>query len=184
MASYTSYCQAVNSGQFSELHRLYHDLEYGFPLQEDNLLFGRLILEINQAGLSWDTVLKKRNSIQHAYAQFDIATIANFNEEDIEVLMGNPGIIRMGKKIEAIIYNAQQVLKLQATHGSFHNWLDHEHPKTAEEWIKCFKKQFKFTGNEITKEFLLATSYLEGAHDKNCPIYPKTLKAHPKWKEN
>lgn len=184
MAVFTSYCKAVNAGKFSDLHRHYHNLEYGFPITEDHRLFGRLILEINQAGLSWNTILKKKETIEQAYALYNIESIASFKEKDIKRLLANPGIIRMRKKIEAIIFNAQQVHKLQQSHGSFHEWLNSQHPKTEEEWIKCFRKHFKFTGNEITKEFLLSTGYLKGAHENDCPIYAQTLKAHPKWAES
>lgn len=184
MPEVTSYCKAVISGQFSDLHRHYHNQAYGFPIADDQQLFGRLILEINQAGLSWDTILQKKDTIEQAYAHYDIEKIAHFKEKDIERLLANPGIIRMRKKIEAIIFNAQQVLQLQQSHGSFYAWLNTQHPKTVEEWIIFFKKHFKFTGNEITKEFLLSTGYLKGAHEEDCPIYAKTLKAHPKWAEN
>ena len=124
MEQNTPYCKAVASGKFSSLHQHYHDTEYGFPAEDDNALFGRLILEINQAGLSWDTVLKKKDSIRAAYADFSIQSIAAFTEKDIERLLQNPGIIRMRKKIEAIIYNANAVLKLQEETGSFAKWID------------------------------------------------------------
>ena len=68
--------------------------------------------------------------------------------------------------------------------GSFENWLDQNHPLPEEEWVKLFKKKFKFTGKEITKEFLMSNGYLEGAHEKNCPIYPKTIAAQPMWAIN
>ena len=90
-------------------------------------------MEINQAGLSWDTVLNKAESIKAAYADFDIATVAAFTEKDIERLLQNPGIIRMRKKIEAAIYNANQLLELQNEQGSFRNWLDAQHPQKEED---------------------------------------------------
>jgi len=108
MADPFSYCTAVTQGYGGALHQHYHDTVYGFPVTDDNALFGRLLLEINQAGLSWDTVLNKAESIKAAYADFDIATVAAFTETDIERLLQNPGIIRMRKKIEAAIYNANQ----------------------------------------------------------------------------
>ncbi len=181
MAEFTSYCEAIKAEKFSAKHQHYHDHLYGFPEQDDNALFGRLLMEINQAGLSWDTVLNKSESIQRAYANFEIATVANFTEDDILTLLQDPGIIRMRKKIEAAIYNAQQIQLLQKEHGSFYNWLNAQHPQKEEDWIKCFKKIFKFTGKEITKEFLMGIGYLKGAHVPECPLYNKVLKSQPKW---
>lgn len=183
MAQWFSYCDAIAQEQFSELHKTYHDQWYGFPVTDDDSLFGRLIMEINQAGLSWDTVLRKQSTIRTAYANFKIDEIAAFTEADIEQLLQNPGIIRMRKKIEAIIYNAKQLQGLQKAHGSFYQWLCHQHPKTPEAWVKCFRKTFRFTGNEITKEFLMSTGFLPGAHNKDCPIYLEIIKAKPKWLE-
>ena len=183
MAQYSSYCAAVASGKFNARHKDYHDNFYGFPETEDNALFGRLLMEINQAGLSWDTVLNKADSIKAAYANFDIAQVANFTPADIERLLENPGIIRMRKKIEAAIYNAQQIQFLQKEYGSFYQWIDAQHPQKEEDWIKIFKKRFKFTGKEITKEFLMGIGYLKGAHVPECPCYDKVLKSQPKWLE-
>ncbi len=89
----------------------------------------------------------------------------------------------MRKKIEAAIYNAQQIELLQKKHGSFKAWLDIQHPKKKEDWVKCFKQKFKFTENEITNEFLMSTGYLKGAHNAVCPIYDKVLTHQPKWLE-
>ena len=183
MADPSSYCTAVTQGYGGALHQHYHDTVYGFPVTDDNTLFGRLLLEINQAGLSWDTVLNKAESIKAAYADFDIATVAAFTETDIERLLQNPGIIRMRKKIEAAIYNANQCLELQKTHGSFGAWIDAQHPQKEEDWVKLFKQTFKFTGKEITKEFLMGTGYIKGAHDPACPVYTTVLDAQPKWLE-
>ncbi len=181
MESKKSYCTAVKTGVLSKLHKTYHDTEYGFKAESDNAFFGRLILEINQAGLSWNTIINKKESIRNAYVDFDISKIATFTEKDIESLLRNPGIIRMRAKIEAIVYNAKQVLIFQKKNGSFENWLDQNHPLSEKEWVKLFKKNFKFTGKEITKEFLISNGYIEGAHKKNCPIYPKTIAAQPMW---
>jgi DNA-3-methyladenine glycosylase I len=70
---------------------------------------------------------------------------------------------------------------IQKEHGSFENWLNKNHPKTLEEWVKIFKKQFKFTGGEIVNEFLVSIGYLRGGHDKNCPIYKMIIKQSPAW---
>lgn len=183
MAQFDSYCAAIAAGKFNSRHKDYHDNFYGFAETEDKALFGRLLMEINQAGLSWDTVLNKSESIKAAYANFDIEQVANFTETDIERLLQNPGIIRMRKKIEAAIYNAQQIQILQKEYGSFNNWIAAQHPQKEEDWVKCFKKKFKFTGKEITKEFLMGIGYLKGAHVPDCPLYAKILQSQPKWLE-
>lgn len=176
-----SYCEYIReaSGEVGELHRNYHDHYYGFPLQDDNELFGRLLLEINQAGLSWTTVLKKEENFRKAFHQFDIKKIAGYKERDVQRLLSDAGIIRNRLKISAAIHNAQEVLKIQKEFGSFKNWLDRHHPQTKEEWVKLFKKHFRFIGNEIVNEFLLSTAYLPGAHDADCPVYQKVLKHKP-----
>lgn len=166
-----SYCNFVSTLPKDDLHRKYHDTQYGFPIEEDNELFGRLILEINQAGLSWTTILKKQDNFRKAYSGFDIKKIAKYKEKDFERLMNDAGIIRNRLKIEAAIANAITVLKLSKEHGSFKSWLDYHHPLSKEEWVKLFKKTFRFTGGEIVNEFLMSTGYLPGAHVPSCPIY-------------
>lgn len=180
----TSYCQAIQKGELSSLHTHYHDTRYGFPETRDDQLFGRLILEINQAGLSWNTVLQKHESIRMAYANFSISGVARFTESDIETLLKNPGIIRMRKKIEAIIFNAQQIEKLQENHGSFYNWLCLQNSINQNKWEYTFKQMFKFTGKEITREFLMSIGFLPGAHHPDCPVYKKILTIPPMWVKN
>ncbi|MGN7756730.1 DNA-3-methyladenine glycosylase I [Chryseobacterium sp. 22532] len=181
-----SYCLAIEGMQpesRKELHKNYHDHYYGFPIHDDNELFGRLILEINQAGLSWETVLKKEESFRKAYNNFDIQAIAAYTEKDRERLLNDPGIIRNRLKVNAAIENAKTILTLQEEFGSFEKWLEHHHPKTLPEWMKLFKKTFKFTGGEIVNEFLMSTGYLKGAHTENCPVYHLILEQKPLWKE-
>jgi DNA-3-methyladenine glycosylase I len=144
-------------------------------------LFGRLILEINQAGLSWETILKKEAAFREAYGQFDIAKVAAYTEADRERLLQDAGIIRNRLKINAAIENAQTILKLQVEYGSFRQWLEQQHPKSKEEWVKLFRKTFRFTGGEIVNEFLMSIGYLPGAHDASCPVYRKIMKLHPRW---
>lgn len=180
------YCQYVNSlGDSNPEHKDYHDNCYGYPIKDDNELFGRLILEINQAGLSWTTILKKASNFREAYSNFNIDLIAEYNDQDRQRLITNVGIIRNKLKIEAVIYNAKQVRIIQNEFRSFRNWLDINSIsiKTKEEWIKLFKKHFKFTGGEIVNEFLLSTGYLKGAHSEQCPIYQKVLKQNPIWNQ-
>jgi len=174
-----SYCEAVLAMDKNNLHRIYHDQLYGFPIEGDDELFGRLILEINQAGLSWSTILNKQENFRKAYKNFSIKKIASFKEKDFERLMNDAGIIRNRLKINAAIENAKTILQLQKEFGSFKKWIGHYHPKTKEEWVKIFKNTFRFTGGEIVNEFLMSTGYLPGAHIESCPIYKKVLKAKP-----
>ena len=175
----TSYCEAVMTMEKNNLHRIYHDQFYGFPIEDDDELFGRLILEINQAGLSWTTILNKQENFRKAYKNFNIKKIASFKEKDFERLMNDAGIIRNRLKINAAIENAKAILQLQKEYGSFKKWIEHHHPKTKEEWVKIFKNTFRFTGGEIVNEFLMSSGYLPGAHIESCPVYKKVLKAKP-----
>ena len=169
-----SYCKFVAKLDDNNLHKVYHDTKYGFAVNDDNELFGRLILEINQAGLSWIIILKKENNFRKAYANFNIKVVAKFNEKDIQRLLNDPGIIRNKLKVNATIYNANAILTIQENFGSFKQWLDFNHPMSKSEWVKLFKKTFKFTGGEITNEFLMSIGYLDGAHVPSCPIFKKT----------
>src|SRR5215217_1073996 len=178
----TTYCDYCNSHPEDTFNRVYHDTQYGFPLRDDNLLFERLILEINQAGLSWITILKKAQNFRKAYDDFKIEKIANYDEKEIARLLADAGIIRNRLKVNAAIVNAQRVLELLKEHGSFKGWLDSNRSLSKEEWIKLFKKTFVFTGGEIVNEFLMSTGYLAGAHDEECPVYKKVIKAKPMWK--
>jgi DNA-3-methyladenine glycosylase I len=178
-----SYCRAIENmtGERKFLHKAYHDHLYGFPIDDDNELFGRLILEINQAGLSWETILKKETSFRKAYHNFNIKKIAAYTEKDRARLMADAGIIRNNLKINAAIENAKAILALQKEFGSFAKWLELHHPKTKEEWVKLFKKHFRFTGGEIVNEFLMSAGFLPGAHAEDCPVFKKVRKANPLW---
>ena len=175
----TSYCEAILTMDKNNVHHIYHDKYYGFPIEDDNELFERLVLEINQAGLSWDTILKKQLNFKRAYKNFDIKKVASFREKDIERLMNDAGIIRNRLKINAAIENAKKILKIQKEFGSFKKWIDHHHPKTKDEWVKIFKTTFKFTGGESVKEGLMITGEGRGAHIESCPIYKKVIKTKP-----
>jgi DNA-3-methyladenine glycosylase I len=173
-----SYCDAAPG---HPLHGPYHDHEYGFPVRDDDRLFERLVLEINQAGLSWLTILKKREAFLEAFDGFEIGRVARFTPAKRERLMNNAAIIRNRLKIEAAVENARRIVKLRKSHGSFAGWLDAQHPRPKPEWIKLFKAQFVFTGGEITGEFLLSTGYLPGAHEQKCPVYARVVAAGPPW---
>ena len=178
-----SYCTYIRSLKKNEqsVHREYHDKHYGFPIHDDNELFCRLILEINQAGLSWTTILNKQENFRKAYHNFEIKKVAAYKAKDLNRLLNDAGIIRNLLKINAAIENAKTILRLQKESGSFKKWLDAHHPMTREEWTKLFKQTFRFTGGEIVNEFLLSCGYLPGAHEESCPIYKKVLKAKAPW---
>ena len=177
----TTYCDYCNSHPEDVFNKNYHDTQYGFPLQSDDRLFERLVLEINQAGLSWITILKKADNFHKAYDDFKIEKIARYSEKDRARLLEDAGIIRNRLKVNAAIVNAQTILELKKEYGSFKGWLDANHPLTKDDWSKIFKKTFVFTGSEIVNEFLVSTGYLPGAHQKNCSIYQKVAAQKPAW---
>ena len=168
-----SYCAYVQTLPPDNVHRVYHDTQYGSLIQSDDELFERLVLEINQAGLSWNTILLKQKNFQKAYHHFNIKKVASYTDADRTRLLADPGIIRNRLKVDAAIHNAQVILRLQKEYGSFKAWLDLHKGKSREEWTKLFKSTFKFTGGEIVNEFLMSTRYLPGAHIKGCPILKK-----------
>ncbi len=174
-----SYCHFILSGPPEKvaIHKTYHDTQYGFPIHDDNELFCRLILEINQAGLSWETILKKEATFRKAYSNFVIKKVATYTDKDRERLMQDAGIIRNRLKINAAIENAKTIIRLQKEFGSFENWLSAHHPQPKDAWVKLFKKTFLFTGGEIVNEFLMSIGYLPGAHTEDCPIYKKVKRA-------
>lgn len=167
--NYCEFCASLPIGS-SNPNKYYHDHVYGFPVSDDRELFKRLILEINQAGLNWTLILKKEAAFDAAYAGFDIARVAAFDEADIERLKNDAGIVRNHLKIRAAVYNAQQIIRLQQAYGSFKNWLDFHSPREKSEWVGLFKKTFKFVGGEIVGEFLMSTGHLPGAHTPDCPV--------------
>lgn len=176
-----SYCEAVWEMEPGNVHIRYHDHEYGFPIRDDNELFGRLVLEINQAGLSWLTILKKKDNFFQAFDHFNIEKVARYTDNKVARLLLDEGIIRNRLKINAAIENAKRIRQLQKENGSFRQWLQAHHPLTKEEWVKLFKKTFVFTGGEIVHSFLMSIGYLPGAHIETCPIYKKILKTKPAW---
>ena len=162
-------------------HGPYHEDEYGFPSEEEAVLFERLVLEINQAGLSWLTVLRKRAAFRAAFANFAVDRVAGFGDADIARLLADPGIVRNRLKVAAVIDNARIIQQLRQSHGSFHAWLDTHHPRPLEEWTKLFRRNFRFTGGLIVNEFLTSLGYLPGAHEPDCPVYGRVLALSPPW---
>ncbi|MEM7415576.1 MAG: DNA-3-methyladenine glycosylase I [Gemmatimonadota bacterium] len=173
-----SYCAAAQDHPY---HGPYHDHEYGFPRRSDDELFERLLLEINQAGLSWLTILKKREGMRAAYGGFSVEAVARYGDEDRARLLSDPAIIRNRLKVDAAIENARTILALSEEHGSFAEWLDSHHPLDKPAWVKLFKKTFRFTGGEITGEFLMSLGYLPGAHHPACPVHDRILALDPPW---
>jgi DNA-3-methyladenine glycosylase I len=173
-----SYCEAAPGHPF---HGPYHDEEYGFPLRGDDELFERLVLEINQAGLSWLTVLRKRDAFRRAFDGFDVDRVAAYGEAERARLLADAGIVRNRLKVDAAIHNARVIQELRASHGGFAAWLDAYHPLPREEWVKLFRKTFRFTGGEIVGEFLMSTGWLPGAHHPGCPMYARVAALRPPW---
>lgn len=162
-------------------HGPYHDGEYGFPSDDEAVLFERLVLEINQAGLSWLTILKKRAAFRAAYDGFVVDRVAAYGPDDVARLLADPGIIRNRLKVDAAIANARRIQELRSSHGSFAAWLAAHHPRSRAEWARLFKKTFRFTGGEIVGEFLMSLGYLPGAHTPDCPVYAGVAACNPPW---
>jgi len=163
------------------VHAAYHELEYGFPQRDEAVLFERLCLEIMQAGLSWEIVLKRRAGMRQAFAAFDVDRVAAMDEADQARLLADPAIIRNRLKVVAIIENARRIRALRASHGGFAGWLDAHHPRAKSDWVKLFKRTFLFTGGEIVGEFLMSLGYLPGAHAPDCPVALRIAALAPPW---
>ena len=148
-------------------------------MRDDAGLFERLVLEINQAGLSWLTILKRRDGFREAYEGFDIDRIAAYGDKDQARLLADPGVIRNRLKVAAVIENARRLAAIREQHGSFTAWLEAHHPLEKADWVKLFRATFKFTGPEIVGEFLMSTGYLPGAHRPDCPVYAQIKKLEP-----
>ena len=173
MSSYCDFAQA------NPVHRSYHDDEYGYPEQDETRLFERLLLEINQAGLNWELILKKREGFREAYDGFDVDKVAAYDEADRARLLGDSRIIRNRLKVNAAIVNAGVIREMRRSHGGFAAWLQAHHPLSKADWVKLFRKTFKFTGGEITGEFLMSIGYLPTPHRKDCPVYEKIVELNP-----
>jgi DNA-3-methyladenine glycosylase I len=173
-----AYCRAAPA---HSVHGPYHDLEYGFPSSDEDVLFERLMLEINQAGLSWLTILNKRAAFRTAFAGFDVDRVAAFSSEDVERLLADTGIVRNRLKIAAAIENARRIQDLCQLHGSFALWIEAHHPRSVDEWTKLFRKTFRFTGGQIVNEFLMSLGYLPGAHEPDCPVFARIAALSPPW---
>jgi DNA-3-methyladenine glycosylase I len=176
----SSYCEIARG---DAIHGPYHDCEYGFPIEDEAQLFERLLLEINQAGLNWELILKKREGFRVAYNGFAVDRVAAYGEDKRKRLLNDPRIIRNRLKVNAAIVNAQIIQSMRESHGGFAAWLRAHHPLGKDAWVKLFKKTFKFTGGEITGEFLMSIGYLPSPHDRDCPVYREIALQNPPWME-
>jgi len=177
--------------QGSELEIDYHDNEWGKPLHDDQQLFEFLILEGAQAGLSWVTILKKRDNYREAFDNFEIERVAKYTKRKIESLMNNPGIVRNRLKIESTVSNAKIALEVQNEFGSLdtylwsfvkgkpyiNHWKNHSQiPATSEQsdaMSKALKKRgFRFVGSTICYAFMQATGMVND-HTVDCFCYPR-----------
>ena len=175
----------------SQLMMEYHDKEWGIPVHDDRKLFEFLLLEGAQAGLSWETVLKKRENYRQAFGHFDPAEISQYQEKDIMRLLGNAGIIRNRLKIEAAIVNAQRFLEIQKEFGSFDTYvwqfvggtpiqhkfrsLSQVPAKTKESDRMSYdlrRRGFKFVGSTICYAFMQAVGMVND-HTIDCFRYSR-----------
>jgi len=163
------------------VHNDYHEREYGVPCRDDEAICERLALEIFQAGLSWEIVLRRREGIREAFGGFAPAHVAGLGATERARLLADPRVIRNRRKIDAIIANAGVMCGLIDADGSIAAWLDRQHPLPKDEWVRLFRRTFRFTGPEITNEFLMSLGYLPGAHAPDCPAYARIAVLDPPW---
>jgi len=176
--------------QKNELMAKYHDEEWGKPLHDDQILFEFLILEGMQAGLSWQTILNKREEFRKSYEGFDVVKVASFTQEKIDELLSNPGIIRNKLKIEASINNAKHFLEVVAEFGSFDRyiWSFVNHQPIVNHWVQLSelparteisdqlsgdlkRRGFKFVGSTIIYAHMQATGMVND-HLVHCSCHP------------
>jgi DNA-3-methyladenine glycosylase I len=151
--------------------RNYHDNEYGFRIKDDVQYFERLTLEIFQAGLSWQTILKKRFAFRNAFDDFDFLKVARYKTRKINSLLNNKGIVRNRLKINATIYNANEFIKIIDSFGSFDKFMKKQDYDDRNYMLKLFKKHFKFTGPLIIEEFMMSTGFWKVRHSQDCFLY-------------
>lgn len=179
--------------QKTEIMGKYHDEEWGSPLHDDQKLFEFLILEGMQAGLSWLTILKKREAFRVAYHDFDVRKVAGFDQQKVEELMSNPEIIRNRQKIEASINNAKLFLEIVEEFGSFDRyiWKFVDYQPIVNKWEKLSelpaktelsdvisadlkKRGFKFVGSTIIYSHMQATGMVND-HQAHCFCHPESI---------
>jgi DNA-3-methyladenine glycosylase I len=150
-----------------ELMSYYHDEEWGREPESDNAYFEALTLESFQSGLSWRTILHRREGFRRAFAGFSIPVVANFTDHEVDVLLQDEGIIRHRKKIEAAIHNARAFQEIQQEAGSFRNWLQNM-PSDPGVIHRILKPRMRFFGPTTCVSFLEAVGKIETSHDPEC----------------
>lgn len=176
--------------QATPLYQLYHDTEWGFPVKDDFRLFEKLCLEGFQSGLSWLTILNKREGFRKAFRQFDYAKVARFTQKDVERLLQDASIVRHRGKIEAAIHNAQRACDMADEFGSIATYIWRYQPsqrpeRITWEWLKqqttseeskalskdLKKRGWKFVGPTTVYAFMqamgLVNDHIEGCHVRN-----------------
>lgn len=172
-----------------QLDKEYHDLEWGMPVYDDRLLFEFLILEGAQAGLSWTTILVKRENYRKAFDQFEAKKIVQYNQQKIDELLANPGIVRNKLKVNSVVTNAKAFLEIQEEFGSFstfiwqfvggkpiqNKWKTREEvpakTEESEKMSKALKKRgFKFIGSTICYAYMQAVGMVND-HTVDCFRY-------------
>lgn len=178
----------------SEIEHRYHDEEWGLLRTDDRTLFEFMVLESAQAGLSWRTVLNKREGYRHHYRNFEPALVARFGEQEIEAMLADAGVIRNRAKIEASINNAKHFLAISAEFGGFENYLWSfmgskvivNRPQTladiaaetdlSKQIAKDLKRRgVRFFGSTIVYAYLQATGFVND-HLETCPAYQRCIK--------
>jgi DNA-3-methyladenine glycosylase I len=162
-----------------EIYRGYHDTEWGFPVRDDQRLFEKLCLEGFQAGLSWLTILRKRENFRAAFAGFDFERVAGFGERDVERLLADPGIVRHRGKIEATINNARCAAELVEESGSLAAYVwQFEGERDGVQLSKDLKRRgWRFVGPTTIYAFMQAMG-LVNDHVEGCDIRPLVEQAH------
>ena len=177
------------AGEGNDLYEAYHDNEWGVPVYDDDILFEFLILETFQAGLSWITVLRKRENFRKAFDNFDYKKIANYKQDKIDDLLQDAGIIRNKLKVKATVSNAQAFMKVQKEFGSFSKYIwDFVDGKPIKNNVKNYKvapgntnlsdtlskdlksRGFKFVGSTVVYAHMQATGMVND-HEVNCFRY-------------
>ncbi len=192
MTSQLKRCPWCENSSLGQLYVDYHDHEWGVPVHDDRTLFEFLILEGAQAGLSWSTILAKRENYRTAFSNFDPAKVARFSEKKVEQLLQDPGIVRNRLKVNSAIGNARAFLAVQKEFGSFdkyiwsfvggkpkrNSWTAHSGvpAKTAESDAMSkdlIKRGFKFVGSTICYAFMQATGMVND-HLTHCFRFKKS----------
>ncbi|HEX8929165.1 MAG TPA: DNA-3-methyladenine glycosylase I [Actinomycetota bacterium] len=145
----------------------YHDDEWGQAPLDEAGWFERLSLEVFQAGLSWRTVLAKRDGFRHAFHDFEPKLVAAFTSKDVARILRDPGIVRNRAKVLATIDNAKTVLALADEHGSFANWVAGQ-PESLEEQQRIYRQTFQFAGPQVVEAFLQSVGRIEVPHEPGC----------------